>query len=616
MTWANYLIQVNIYLVLFYIFYTVLLRNETFFSLNRIYLISSGALSFLIPLMQSDLIRSLFVNEKVYQAATITMIYVVPTREAQAESPEIPWILVIYLTGALISLTRLLIQLSLLTGKEKKGGEQPYSFFRKIVIPDNLPGREFILKHEKVHARQWHSADVILFEIIAVITWFNPVIYLYKKAIRYIHEFIADESAALNAGSKSDYSLLLLSNVFGVAPSRLSNNFFNQSLLKKRIVMLQKSKSAKVALVKYGLSVPLFFSMIIFSSAAIGRKETVEKIKKEISTLATGEHQTITQPEKVQVALPRSDDKALGALYKSLSRKIVYPSAARTNTIQGDVVCRFTISSSGSVENVGVLSSPGYGTSEVVKAALQKTTGLASDLSGKYVLRICFRLNGQDYVPGQKPLTLPAGYKDLSSMMIVGYPSSDDKAAQKSEGLANDNSIHDFASIDKMPDFPGGIQTFYQYVAKNYRFPDEARKNNITGRLILSFVVEKDGSLSDIKALRDLGYGTGDEAIRMLKEGPKWEPGMNAGQPIRVQYTLPIMLNLNNNSVILRGNVMGAEQALYIIDGKEKTYDELKAIDAKDIQSINVLKDAASTEKYGEKGKNGVIIVVTKKNSK
>ena len=95
-----------------------------------------------------------------------------------------------------------------------------------------------------------------------------------------------------------------------------------------------------------------------------------------------------------------------------------------------------------------------------------------------------------------------------------------------------------------MPDYPGGIQAFYQYVGRHYRYPVEAVKNRASGRVVLNFVVEKDGSLTDIKVLRDIGFGTAHEAVRILKSSPEWIPGKQHGIPVRVQYTLPLNLQL------------------------------------------------------------------------
>lgn len=106
-----------------------------------------------------------------------------------------------------------------------------------------------------------------------------------------------------------------------------------------------------------------------------------------------------------------------------------------------------------------------------------------------------------------------------------------------------DGSVNSYKDPEQMPGFKGGLQAFYNFVGRNYRYPPEAKEAGIRGRLILGFVVEKDGSLSNIKLLKDIGGGTGPEAIKLLKKSPDWIPGMQHGIPVRVQYTLPIMLN-------------------------------------------------------------------------
>lgn len=98
---------------------------------------------------------------------------------------------------------------------------------------------------------------------------------------------------------------------------------------------------------------------------------------------------------------------------------------------------------------------------------------------------------------------------------------------------------------DKMPEYPGGINAFRQFIAENYINPKTDK--NIKGTIVLTFVIEPDGSLSSIKVIRDLGYGTGAEAVRVLKKSKKWKPGVQNGRPIRVMYNLPLQLNIKKS---------------------------------------------------------------------
>lgn len=231
----NYLLLVNIYLILFYAFYALFLKNETFFKLNRLYLVGGSTISFIIPLMQSEWIRSLFITKKVEEVTqNISFSFtgqtmVVPAAEQSLTTGQV--ITIIYLTGTLFFLLRFLWQLyrvRLILNSVKT--EHAFSFFNKIKVGNNVPHSDVIFGHELVHARHWHSADVILFEIISIINWFNPVVYLYRKAIKYIHEFTADEIAARREESKSAYAVVLLSKTFGIPTHQLINSFFRTTV--------------------------------------------------------------------------------------------------------------------------------------------------------------------------------------------------------------------------------------------------------------------------------------------------------------------------------------------------------------------------------------------------
>ena len=129
--------------------------------------------------------------------------------------------------------------------------------------------------------------------------------------------------------------------------------------------------------------------------------------------------------------------------------------------------------------------------------------------------------------------------KKLGAETIKGDPDAELSVEPVGNGdvVEEDNSIYNTAGIEVKPDFPGGIEKFYKFVGKNYQVPEE---EGLKGKVFVSFVVEKDGSLTDIKVIRDIGYGTGKEAIRVLKSCPKWNPGEQNGKKVRVLYSLPI----------------------------------------------------------------------------
>lgn len=109
--------------------------------------------------------------------------------------------------------------------------------------------------------------------------------------------------------------------------------------------------------------------------------------------------------------------------------------------------------------------------------------------------------------------------------------------------VTEDTGNQIFTSVEVLPKFPGGEAAFGKFIQKYYKYPQAATEQGISGKVYTQFVVEKDGSLTDIKVVRDLGMGTGAEAVRVLKKMPKWEPGIQNGRPVRVAYTLPIALS-------------------------------------------------------------------------
>ena len=116
--------------------------------------------------------------------------------------------------------------------------------------------------------------------------------------------------------------------------------------------------------------------------------------------------------------------------------------------------------------------------------------------------------------------------------------------------MAQSDDVDDavFVVVEKSPEFPGGNDSLYAFIGRNIKYPEMAKKNKIEGRVFVTFVIEKDGQISSAKILRDIGGGCGEEAIRMVNSMPKWKPGTQRGNPVRVQFNLPIMFQLQKQT--------------------------------------------------------------------
>ena len=211
-----------------------------------------------------------------------------------------------------------------------------------------------------------------------------------------------------------------------------------------------------------------------------------------------------------------------------------------------------------------------------------------------------------------------------SGIMIVDTPAA--TAAPDS----TDKAVP-FAQIEKKPTFNGGnANEFAQWVAQNLKYPEDAKVAEIQGRVMVQFTVCEDGAVRDVKVLRGVHPLLDAEAVRVLSTSPYWTPGEQGGKPVKVTYQFPVIFKLrgdeqkqdftgvvsyNNgpsSSISIRYND-GAGEPLVILDGKKLDTGKLKEIDPSTIESMEVLKDAATVEKYGEEAKNGVILITTKK---
>lgn len=638
MSWSHYLLQVNIYLVVFYAFYRLLLTKETYFVLNRAYLICSGVFSLAIPFIQLDWFSKQEISQQIYvQVEQFNQL--ITQGAVVAEAKRFNWgslIVAIYLLGILFFLGRFVVQL---VGVKKMFNDArnglAFSFWNKKIVANNLPGLETVNHHEDIHVKQLHTFDVLFFELLGILTWFNPVIYLYKATVKNIHEYLADEAAAKFQGNKEAYSMLLLNQAFGVNVNTLTNGFLRKSMIKKRIFMLYKERSRKTAIVKYGIFVPLFALALLLSSSTIRKNEQLlaaaEQVQLEEAKAAVAEVLNLTPERSVEVVLaeptvrfpiPKGSKEVEGinSFYKYLGNTVKYPTLAAENKVQGNLIVTFKVINRKTTD-IKIEAKLGAGCDEeIVKRISAYKDGALKD--GSYSLKVAFILQGSSAPFLNETVKNKPNFISLNTISIVGYPFEPDE-------------VHSFVSMENPPNFPGGTSDFFKFLADNIKYPEEAAKQDIQGNVFVSFVVEKDGSINDIKIDRPLGYGTDEEAIRVLKLSPKWNPGTQNGKAVRVKYSLPIKFSLGKRQtgtiknfkvqsrdgvVQLSGDQLSLRGAdfddgklpLYILDGEVVENGQITGIDTKTIETINILKDENATILYGEKGKNGVILITTK----
>ncbi|RHE84554.1 M56 family metallopeptidase [Bacteroides intestinalis] len=184
-----------------------------------------------------------------------------------------------------------------------------------------------------------------------------------------------------------------------------------------------------------------------------------------------------------------------------------------------------------------------------------------------------------------------------------------------------------FEMVEQMPEFPGGgMSAALEYIQKNMQYPESAKENGTQGRVTVQFVVDKAGNVTEPKVLRPVDKELDAEAIRLVKSMPKWKPGMQKGQAVAVKFTMPVLFRLEggemkNSQVAVSSKstdffIEGMDAPLYVVDGKEVTSSIMSALNVNKIEAMTVLKNESATELYGEKGKNGVILITLKGSDK
>ncbi|QNL51212.1 energy transducer TonB [Olivibacter sp. SDN3] len=543
----NYLIIANIYLTLFGVFYWLFLSKETFFQINRWYLIGTVLLSFVLPLIQLTWLQEMFRTSTVVIArASIdaVAVYAEPKAEEEFRSflSKIPFWLTVYMAGCAVQAfftIRKVIALKRKLGMDNSG--DAYSFLGSVKVDRDQDGASFVLQHEKVHVRQLHSLDILFAEAVKIFNWFNPMVYYWSKSVKLTHEYIADEAINKTAQERLAYAELLISKTFSIAPSALTNNFFNHSFIKSRIHMLFKNKSKRTALLKYTLAVPLFVGMLIFSSAKVSDVEGLSRVLSD----------------NLQVKK---------SFYKSMGRNINYLQEAKENGAIGAVDIAFE-SEKGEVKQAKALKTIGFGIEKEVIRVLSLPEVQPDLPEGKHILRVNFKMMPVEEDRSRKEETKEdasrlEGYHNLDDLVIVGYAKQEASPKGRPEKendtervqlainredqdtVKSKEDVSDYNLVDVPPSFPGGMKAFYEWVGQNYVYPQKAKDEGVNGTIHLSFVVERNGALSDFKLLQDLGHGTGEAALEMLKKSPKWTPATVKGEAVRVAYSLPIQLNL------------------------------------------------------------------------
>ena len=518
----GHLLPIAATVAVLWLVYRLLFSNSNRLYFNRFFLLSSLLLALAMPLL------GLLSGMEVPQMATlkqnifsgIMLSEVIVTPDGQPVLPEVTvttgaapsrfslWQILggLYLIGVGVMTLLFLFKMAKLvvlvarSPKEKREGytavftgreQGSFSFLRYAFFPNESVSPD-IVRHEASHIRHHHSADILFVELMKVLQWFNPFIYLYKKELQSLHEYQADRDVVATGVDKRNYMMLILQQCTAVDFSGIGNNF-SLILTKKRIKMITKNEKAKGLWWRLLATVPVLAFLMIANTKVSAQEKTTESQR---ITVEMGQFEIY-------------DDDGFPMLLKDT---IIYNedgSYVKCETSDSDVL------------------DPNTG--EPLKK--MTITTHKADGSPANHMSLHWEIQGDTTLYTAEPFSIT---EESLGILLGGLSALED--------APSNDSIYQI--VDEMPQYPGGEKAMMEYVAKNVKYPQEAKDKEIDGRVFVSFVVEKDGSVSNVKVMRGIGGGCDEEAVRVISAMPKWKPGIKDGKPVRVSYMMPLSFKL------------------------------------------------------------------------
>ena len=533
----TYELKVAVLIAVFYIFWRLLVANETWHRLNRIVLIATAIASFVLPFCVITIQKTVEIEPiRVVDKPELVITEIGSTYDlgsVDESSQAFNWqqvLMLIYIIGVVLLVARMLISIWRLHRMMAHSELHPLTHGRRIAVCDKVQqpfswwntvfmnrkdfqeGATALLTHELGHIRLHHSADVVLVELLTALQWFNPTMWMLRADLHTIHEYEADQQVLSHGFNDIQYLTLLIRKAAHQSGYSLANGIANQSTLKKRITMIMKPQSNRWQWLRLAYLLPIVGVTIALNAETITnmvykndepQKQVPVKKGKRNATIKTNANQGIQVIEVSEAAnkektsettVKQETEPNMAVLILNTKKKGEEPLLIVDNKIatieQVRALPRDAVASVGTMREEAAISSYGE---KAKYGALIITT-----------------------VKHQKEL-----YNEQISQPDV------------------------FDKVDEAPQFPGGMAGMMQYLSSNIRYPEDAREAGTQGRVIVSFVVEKDGSISNAKVAKPTYSSLDEEALRVISAMPKWMPGKQNGEAVRVKYSVPVSFRLN-----------------------------------------------------------------------
>lgn len=579
-----YLLRSAVWITGFALVYLVFLRNEKFFLLNRIYLITGILASVFLPLVT---VRYFVEAPSVQGDVTTGLLTGSVLKDGSARRLIAISLGSVWLAGALIILSRYVAQIiPVLRAASKADSTAGYpvrvlrspefsgsfSLFSLVVVNPSVSDTETreIMNHEMVHIRQKHWFDLVLSSLLCTVQWFNPAAWIYSRFIRQNHEYLADEEALQRSSDPAVYRAVLLNQIAG-SPVIDLGNFFSYSLNKKRFQMMKNTISSPwrklrlllilpvAALVLYAFAEPQYRVASDEQGLAPAVTANADMVK-NVSGVVTDEKGnplegavvvikgttvgTTTDASGKFALKDVPDDAVLVISYVGFVTKAVSVKAAgnyiKTQLQWGNVI----------TDTVSVAPPPPPPPPPTPAELAKAMVVLDGKVTDKPFSEI--DPDGISSIKVYKGESAVAKYGEKGRNGVVEVTTKQNAAAtsgKKKEvtvtGYGKEESKDVFVVVEEMPEFPGGLEAMAQWIGQRVKYPEQAKKEGITGMVMVSFIVNQAGKVTDIKVERSAHPLLDAEAVRVIGEMPDWKPGTQKGKKVDVRMTVPVKFSLN-----------------------------------------------------------------------
>jgi bla regulator protein BlaR1 len=599
-----FLLKVNIALLLFCAGYYLVLRHLTFYTLNRIYLVAAILFATVYPKINLDSFAQR--HQQLARPVQVVMLNLAPAEtlvKPLAQPAYWHWAELLFFVGAAFLAIRLLMQLFSLyklhrgsipmkvRGHDVRivhGNDAPFSFWKSIYINPAKHGEadlKAILKHEQVHVDEWHTLDILLAEISTIFYWFNPGIWLMKRAVRENIEFITDRKILKNGIDSKQYQYSLINVSFAAAPHNLVNHF-NLSTIKKRIVMMNAKRSSRAKLTRYAFLIPAVLICLLtfsFSKAELVKKSksTYKALTLSVATIAHIASEKLDAKYVTTLFEQKDTIKALNLKIDTNKKYVVLRGYSNFSFVNADTI---RVGKHATVDSVRVVKVFGGG------------VGLGNVRIGDSVITKA-RLNGRDI----RFVYTVIDTNKMKGLNVNRHPINTDSVIYIVDGKIGSFSLNnlnpaDILSID---------------VLKNNRIISVTTNHN-NNPVVVNTADNKEVLLDKMRGFNVSKNGIVTHDTVLIEKTAS--ASQRSNQPVVVRGyrigTAPGGSVTKTNSEISIDNLSAK---LIYIDGKEASEKEFKKLSAADIKSVSVKSGDDIVKQYGSKAKDGVLFITTKK---